>query len=863
MVKQLIQLVVLGAFFVMPAVAASLPANITPEQIEMFKRLPRAQQEQLARQYGVDLNAILSAGSTQAKAAESEQIAPLVLPREQIAQDLVADETKKDQGLKRFGYDLFAGQPTTFAPVSDIPVPPNFVIGPNDSVTVMLFGKQSATYQLTVQRDGTILFPELGPIAVAGLTFSDMQALLQKRIANQMIGVEAAISMGTLRNIRVFVLGDAWKPGSYTVSALSTVTNALFVSGGIKETGSLRNIEIKRDGKLIGRLDLYELLMKGDTSSDMRLQQGDVIFIPPVGATASVDGQIYRSAVYEFKSGETVGDLLAMSGGLKPDAYADKAILDRVDARRLRSATTVSLLNKHDLTTPLRSGDYLRVGSISDQFDDSVVLDGAVYRPGAYGWRSGLKISDLIASIYTDVWEEADLEYALVVREKNARRDIEVIQFRLSEALTDPASTDNVQLKARDRVLVFSNKRIALTTAESSLESQSLVAQIETDSSESSNVNGWKNDEEERWKKTQRETLLAPVLQKLYEQARGGEPLAVVTVSGQVRFPGEYPLAVNASVRSLVRAGGGLSDGAYAVSAEVTRIDLSNALEANIEHINVKLASIMEGVVEADLSLQSRDHLMVRQIPSWQEQLTVELKGEFRFPGKYKFRRGETLKQLIERAGGFTDYSFIDGSVFLREELRKRELERLQQAQAELQQEVASSALTQESSNRNVDITRQQQAAKLLDQVSRTKAVGRLVIDLRAIIAGSDQDIQLQPGDVLVVPSTRQSVTVIGEVQFATSHLYKNGLDFKDYINRSGGMTAKADDDRLYVIRANGEVFLPGSSGWFSTRKAAIQPGDTIVVPLDTNYMRPLEFWSSVTQIIYNSAVALAAIGSL
>lgn len=339
MVKQLIQLVVLGAFFVMPAVAASLPANITPEQIEMFKRLPRAQQEQLARQYGVDLNAILSAGSTQAKAAESEQIAPLVLPREQIAQDLVADETKKDQGLKRFGYDLFAGQPTTFAPVSDIPVPPNFVIGPNDSVTVMLFGKQSATYQLTVQRDGTILFPELGPIAVAGLTFSDMQALLQKRIANQMIGVEAAISMGTLRNIRVFVLGDAWKPGSYTVSALSTVTNALFVSGGIKETGSLRNIEIKRDGKLIGRLDLYELLMKGDTSSDMRLQQGDVIFIPPVGATASVDGQIYRSAVYEFKSGETVGDLLAMSGGLKPDAYADKAILDRVDARRLRSAT--------------------------------------------------------------------------------------------------------------------------------------------------------------------------------------------------------------------------------------------------------------------------------------------------------------------------------------------------------------------------------------------------------------------------------------------------------------------------------------------------------------------------------------------
>src|SRR5690606_21784726 len=205
---------------------------------------------------------------------------------------------------------------TTFAPATDVPVPADYIVGPGDTIEVQLIGNTKGRYSLVVGRDGQINFPELGPIAVAGRRFTEVRDDLEARVREQMIGTQASISIGELRSIRVFVLGDAQTPGSYTVSGLSTITNALFVSGGVKRIGSLRNIQLKRNGRTVTTLDLYDLLLRGDTSADVRLLPGDVIFVPPIGRTVSLVGEVRRPAIYELKDETTVSELLELGGGL-------------------------------------------------------------------------------------------------------------------------------------------------------------------------------------------------------------------------------------------------------------------------------------------------------------------------------------------------------------------------------------------------------------------------------------------------------------------------------------------------------------------------------------------------------------------
>ncbi len=240
-----------------------------------------------------------------------------------------------EAALKPFGYDLFEGVPSTFAPVSDIQVPMDYLVGPGDTLTVQLYGNEPAQYSLTVQRDGRLNFPKLGPIMVSGLTFNQARATIEDRVQQQLIGSRVSVTMGDLRSIRVFVLGEAQKPGSYTVSGLSTMTNALFVSGGVKKIGSLRKIELKRNGKLVSVLDLYDLLLHGDTSGDQQLMPGDVIFIPPIGETASVYGAVRRPAIYELKNEKTVEQLVDVAGGLQPDADGKTAQVERIKPSRL------------------------------------------------------------------------------------------------------------------------------------------------------------------------------------------------------------------------------------------------------------------------------------------------------------------------------------------------------------------------------------------------------------------------------------------------------------------------------------------------------------------------------------------------
>ncbi|MDT8388500.1 MAG: SLBB domain-containing protein [Thiogranum sp.] len=726
--------------------------------------------------------------------------------------------------LKPFGYDLFSGVPTTFAPATDIPVSADYIIGPGDAVQIQLFGKEPAEYNLVVTREGELQFPNIGPISVAGLTFEEMKAALQARVEEQLIGARATISMGQLRSIRVFILGDATRPGSYTVSALSTMTNALFVSGGVKPIGSLRNIQLKRRGEVVTHLDLYDLLLRGDTSGDVRLQPGDVIFIPPVGITVGAGGEVRRPAIYELRREKSADEVLALAGGLLPTAYPQAAQIERITKRGERTLIDVDLDSRTGRQAAVKAGDVLQVPSVLEKMEDIVLLSGHVPRPGGYQWRPGMRVSDLVPSINDAVLPRPDLDYALIKRERLPERRLELLSVRLGKALQNPASAENIDLQPRDELIIF----------------------------------GYSED---------RELLIQPLIEALQETASFQAPAQVVKVNGLVRQPGDYPLESGMRISDLIRAGGGLAEAAYALGAELTRYAVIDGSYREVDHIAIDLAAIRQGQAAADLVLQTHDNLQIKRLPAWAAADSVEIRGEVRFPGVYPIARGEQLSHVLERAGGLTDMAFPEGALFVRDELRKRERERLDELSRRLEMDLASLALklAQEDAgpSQALDITQ-----GLADQLRTMEPTGRLVIDLPKLLAGtrggrrSDYDVNLMSGDKLYIPPLTQEVTVTGEVFYPTSHLYKKGLDSKGYVNMSGGSTQKADRKRIYVVRADGSV-LPGqklSGNWFQNGDdGRIRPGDTIVVPLDVERVRPISRWAEVSQIIYQLAIAAAS----
>ena len=727
------------------------------------------------------------------------------------------------EALKPFGYDLFEGAPSTFAPVSDIQVPVDYIVGPGDTLDIQLFGNEQKSYELTVERDGRINFPKLGPIMVSGMTFDNAREIIEQRVAKQLIGSRVSVTIGDLRSIRVFVLGEAEKPGSYTVSGLSTMTNALFVSGGVKTIGSLRNIELKRNGRLITTLDLYDLLLRGDTSADQQLLPGDVIFIPPVGKTVSVFGSVKRPAIYELKSEHTVEQAIAMAGGLSPDADATQGQLERLLPSSLYQMQNVNLTSSAGRGTLLDNGDKLRVPEIRPTLENSVKLSGYVYRPGQFEFHAGLRLTDVLHS-FDEMKPEADVHYVMIRREVPPEQHIEVLSADLKRALAAPGSAADPELRPRDEIIVFNLS-------------------------------------------ASRTRILEPIIRDLELQANPEKPEQVVSIDGRVKAPGRYPLEPTMHVSDLIRAGGSLADSAFRGQAELTRYSVVDGDVRKTELITVDLAAIKQGNLTADVLLRPYDTLVIKPIPMWMEPGTIELAGEVRFPGKYPIHQGETLHSVLVRAGGFTDVAFPYGGVFIREELKKREKDQLELLANRLQDDmaalslraVAGSAFSGGGGGGGAASQGLPVGQQLLTQLRSTKPVGRLVIDLQGVLksrVGGPEDVLLKDGDKLIVPKTTEEVTILGEVQSPTSHVFMAGLTRDEYIAKSGGTTQNADRKRIYIVRANGDVVAGNRSGWFRrSQSIEMRPGDTIVVPLDTERVPSLPLWQAITTIIYNLAI--------
>ncbi|UFN69803.1 SLBB domain-containing protein [Vibrio alginolyticus] len=879
----------------------SMAQTPTPEQIKMFQNLPADQQQALASKYGFSIPS--SSSSNKSPYENPQVIKPRAESSGAVSSNIEEQWLKKDEKeeLKRFGLDLFAGSPSTFAPISDVPVPANYTVGAGDEIIVQLFGKDNETHRLRVNRAGTINFPSLGPVNVAGMHFSDVRDSLTQRVKEQMIGVRSDISLGELRTMQVFVMGDAYKPGAYTVSALTTISQAIYYSGGFGESGALRDIQLKRDGKIIRKLDMYDLLLKGDASNDVRLLPDDVVLIGSVNDTVSIEGEINRPAIYEVKQGETYQQLIQMAGGFTANAHAEQLEIKRYASHGTREALTLDFNKTQDRQSKVKNGDAIKILKKSEELTRYVQIEGDVCHPGYVEWRNGLRVADLFKSVDSAFNSTADVNYAVVVREINPQRDIEVFQLSLANAILSPGSQDNLKLHSRDRILVFNrfnNEDLdTLATQESvskakTLEQAQEQAELEQQKEQevmSSSVavshsadgmvinqsttelakpakiifRGKEITEEdfEKLKQNTRRTLLAPVLLQLQQQSRLGLAPQVAEVFGEVKHPGRYPITPRMTVSTLIEAAGGLTYNAFTINAELARTAINSADErAYIDVERIDLRKAIQGSASDDAIIVGRDRLNILEKPNVKLQSTVTLQGEVRFPGTYTVRQGETLSELLERAGGLTEFAHPQGAIFTREALRLQEQKLLNQYAADMRKETAKKTFRADSNIGSV-ISDPEKTLAFVEEASRSKALGRMVVQLNRILKGErSADFMLEDGDFLFVPTFRNTVSIMGEVQVPITYLLDNKLDVDDYLNKAGGAKKQADEDRIFVVRADGSVYKPSSGYWFGNNKEGLKAGDTIVVPIDTDYRDALSTWTAATQILYQTGVAINAL---
>jgi protein involved in polysaccharide export with SLBB domain len=741
---------------------------------------------------------------------------------------LVAGETQLETGeapagLRQFGYEVFQSPVTTFAPVTNVPVGPDYVIGPGDSFTVTLWGRVDARHTVVVDRNGQIALPEVGALRVWGMKFSEMESYLQHELSRKFADFRMSVAMDRLRTIRVFVVGETAAPGTYTISSLSTAIHALFAAGGPSKNGTLRKVRLARNGEEPIQIDLYDFLLGGDRSKDVRLQDGDTIFIPLIGPVVGVAGNVRRPAIYEMAGPTTLSQALDLAGGVTFSGWLQRVQVERVENHARRIVADFDLSGAPDpdgrhaaLDTVVRDGDVIKVFPVTGGEQNIVRLEGHVLRPGRYEWKPGMRLRDILPS-YSALLPQPHTGHGEIVRLIPPDLHPVVIPFNVGRLLAGDESSD-LELDQYDTIRVF------------------------------------------RWD------------QRISHS---------VSISGLVFDPNTYRLVPDMRVADLIDAAGGLRKNAYLRNAEITRRHPSQQ-GMTTEKIDIDLEKALAGDPAHNLPLRDYDHIVVRPIPDLVFGENVEVVGEVRFPGRYPIRRGETLSSLIERAGGYTSQAYLKGAVFTRESARTIQRRRLDTLIRELEESMLSSAQERIGGALDAEAARAQQAAletqrTLLTRLRAAEITGRVVVRLTPLeeFRGSKYDLELEDGDILTIPQAPGVVHVVGEVFNSTSLLYEPEGTVSYYLNRVGGMTRDADKKQVSVIKADGSVIsmAQGNRGrmlfwdaqhnsWFAGgfMNHPVEPGDTVVVPRRIDQYLRLRTIRDITQIVFQIAVAAGVV---
>jgi protein involved in polysaccharide export with SLBB domain len=721
--------------------------------------------------------------------------------------------------LPIYGASLFDYVPSTFAPVDRIPVTDDYEIGPGDEILIRVWGQVDLNGKLVVDRGGEVFLPKVGALFVAGLRYQQLPGYFRTAIGRVFRNFDLTISLGQLRSIQVFVVGEARRPGSYTVSSLCTLVNALFVSGGPSAAGSMRHIQLKRENRVTTEFDFYDLLLRGDKSKDAKLLPGDVIYIPAVGPSIAVAGSVNLPAIYELREGTTLADAIEMAGGFATTADGQKAVVERIENHSSRQVEEFPL-DGADRARVLKDGDLVRIFSLSPRFQNAITLRGNVARPGRMEWHPGMRLKDVIpnqdALITRDYWRSTNwVAGAGERREEQTTRDY----WQATAAPVKP------QKRAGQPLFAEAGRN---ANPEINPEDQ------DNQDNRQGEARAHQADEQASAAKAATESMTAKLRNRITRNAP------------EINW--EYAVIQRLNPRDL--------------TTQLIPFDLGKLVLQGDEQNNLALEP---GDV---ITIFSQNDLAV---PLEKRSKFVRLEGEFQTAGVYQAEPGETLRHLVERAGAFTANAYMYGAEFTRESVRLEQQKGLDQMVEKLEEDISRNALVGAGAISEDPIEKRAQLEaqrELVDKLREVKATGRVVLDLTPNSGGVKDlpEIALEDGDRFVVPYRPATVEMLGALYNKNSFLYRREERVEDYLRRAGGPTRDADRSRIFVIRADGSVLSKQSvkglwNGGFNSLR--LMPGDAIVVPERLNqgaFLKGLRDWSQVFSQFALGAAAVRVI---
>jgi len=777
--------------------------------------------------------------------------------------------------VKRFGIDLLSGglrEPDAIP--MDLPVGPDYTVGPGDSLAIDLWGGVSQRMLRVVDRQGRILLPEAGPLLVSGKTLGEVQTTVQEVLRSQYRDASADVSLSRLRTIRVYVVGEVGEPGAYDISSLSTPLNAIVAAGGVTARGSLRSLKHYRGKQLIEVVDAYDLLLRGVGTDEKRLETGDSLLVPLVGTQVTIEGMVRRPAIYELRDETTLEQALELAGGVLPAAALQHVEVERLVAHEKRTMFSLDLSGTEGLESvtakldefKVQDGDRIHIFPIAPYNDQAIYLQGHVLRPGRYSYKEGMKLSDLVSS-YGDLLPEPAGGYAEIIRLNAPDFHPSVESFNLSAALANPAASPKLQ--ALDTVRIFSkfdfegapdvwvggevrDPGLYVTSGQARLRDAVYLAGGVSPEAEMESAQLFRTSKDgtlkiysvklnEALAGNPRENLLLEPHDRIIVQ-RNLEKVdpPTVYVKGEVAKPGRYPLTTNMRVEELVQAAGGLKRSADARSAVLTHEEESATGGPVALSVAVNLAVAMKGDATANVALNNGDVLTIQKIPGWDNLGSrVTIRGEVVRPGTYGIEPGESLAEALAEAGGFTAEAYPYGTVLTRRDVRELEMKTHEELVARVKSEEAQlKALPEnDTDQKNAKLTALAQVDTALTQLEANLPVGRVVVQASPDLKTFEQAAAKAPvrnGDVILVPKKANYVLVNGQVFNATAVGYVAGRSAKWYLGQAGGVTQLADKKAVFVIRANGSVIAAKNNGtiWSGDPMSAVLlPGDAIVVP--------------------------------